>query len=143
MQTKVRRLLTQLGLVFGCLDFIVSPDGRHVFLEVNQAGQFLFVERDSGMPLLDAFSDFLLRGRTDFRWDEPRAPIRLQEVEQEVKRAAQRELRTHVRPTDRAIDERTCPSCLRPYRTPVAAAADAGRRGRPPRPARCTASASR
>jgi len=33
------------GLTYGALDLIVTPDGRHVFLEVNPAGQFLFVEQ--------------------------------------------------------------------------------------------------
>jgi glutathione synthase/RimK-type ligase-like ATP-grasp enzyme len=53
-------LLKSLNLVFGCLDFVVTPQGEHVFLEVNQQGQFLFVEQYSRLPLLDAFSDFLL-----------------------------------------------------------------------------------
>src|SRR5947199_9633707 len=38
-------LLQDLGLVFGCFDFVVTPGGEYVFLEVNEMGQFLFVER--------------------------------------------------------------------------------------------------
>jgi hypothetical protein len=136
LSTRVRRLLAHLGLVFGCLDFIVTPEGRHVFLEVNQAGQFLFVERDSGMALLDAFSEFLLQGRADFSWREPRAPIRLEDVESEVMRAGEKEARTHVRPVERMIDERRCPSCSRAFRPRRAAAATAGGRGGAARPER-------
>ena len=54
-------LLQELGLVFGCFDFVVTPAGAHVFLEVNEMGQFLFVERYCGLPLLDAFAEFLLQ----------------------------------------------------------------------------------
>lgn len=38
------RLMRDLGLTFGCLDFIVTPDGEYVFLEVNEQGQFLWIE---------------------------------------------------------------------------------------------------
>jgi hypothetical protein len=41
---KCNLLMEQLGLVFGCLDFVETPDGELVFLEVNQSGQFLWVE---------------------------------------------------------------------------------------------------
>jgi hypothetical protein len=69
-------LLDQLGLVFGCFDFVVTPGGEHIFLEVNEMGQFLFVERYCGLPLLDAFSEFLLQGRLDFDWSEDRVAVR-------------------------------------------------------------------
>jgi hypothetical protein len=69
-------LLEELGLVFGCFDFIVTPEGEYVFLEVNEMGQFLFIERCCGMPLLDAFSEFLLQGRVDFQWNQDAARVR-------------------------------------------------------------------
>jgi len=40
-----RTLMRRLDIVFGCFDFAVTPEGEHVFLEVNQMGQFLFIER--------------------------------------------------------------------------------------------------
>ncbi len=70
-----RALLQELGLVFGCFDFVVSPEGERVFLEVNQMGQFLFLEFRTGFPLLDAFSAFLKQGRSDFTWDEDDATV--------------------------------------------------------------------
>ncbi|HEX3552569.1 MAG TPA: hypothetical protein VIA62_05020 [Thermoanaerobaculia bacterium] len=58
---QCRELMARLGLVFGCFDFIVTPEGRHVFLEVNPMGQFLFLERlCPEIPLLDRFCDFLI-----------------------------------------------------------------------------------
>jgi len=39
------------GLTYGAIDLIVTPEGRHVFLENNPVGQFLFVEQL--VPALD------------------------------------------------------------------------------------------
>lgn len=68
IEARCVALLAELGLVFGCLDFIVTPDGEYILLEINEMGQFLFVERRCGLPLLDAFSEFLLQARPDFAW---------------------------------------------------------------------------
>jgi glutathione synthase/RimK-type ligase-like ATP-grasp enzyme len=74
-------LLDTLGLVFGCFDFIVTPEGKYIFLEVNEMGQFLFVERYCGLPLLDAFSEFLLQGSIDFWWDPEDIHVRYTDAE--------------------------------------------------------------
>jgi hypothetical protein len=76
-----RQLVQRLGLVFGCLDFIVTPSGDYVFLEVNEMGQFLFVERYTGLPLLDAFCEFLLQGKADFDWSTRGDPLRYVDFE--------------------------------------------------------------
>lgn len=89
-------LLRRLGLVFGCLDFVVTPDGEYVFLEVNEMGQFLFVEYGAGLPLLDAFTEFLLQGRVDFAWDEERVKVRLVDVEKAIEDMASRPSERHV-----------------------------------------------
>jgi glutathione synthase/RimK-type ligase-like ATP-grasp enzyme len=81
IEDECRALLGALGLVFGCFDFIVTPNGDHVFLEVNEMGQFLFIERCCGLPLLDAFSEFLLQARMDFDWDTDRAHLRYTDPE--------------------------------------------------------------
>lgn len=60
-----RRLLAlteRLGLVFGCADAIVTPKGEIVFLEINTQGQWAWIEDETGMPLLDAFTDLLIMG---------------------------------------------------------------------------------
>jgi hypothetical protein len=73
-------LLDGLGLVFGCIDFIVTAGGDYIFLEINQMGQFLFVEHYTGLPLLDAFSEFLVQGSVDYDWDAGRVGIRYEDV---------------------------------------------------------------
>jgi hypothetical protein len=57
-------LMRKLGLAFGCIDLIVTPQGEHVFLEVNEMGQFLWVEHDEpGCPMLQAFASLLVERR--------------------------------------------------------------------------------
>jgi hypothetical protein len=50
------RLMTALGLAFGAVDLIETPDGRHVFLEVNPGGEWGMLERDLGLPIGDAIA---------------------------------------------------------------------------------------
>ena len=38
-----------------------TPQGEHVFLEVNTAGEFLFVEERTGQPISRAIADWLAR----------------------------------------------------------------------------------
>jgi glutathione synthase/RimK-type ligase-like ATP-grasp enzyme len=74
---QCRRLLQRLGLVFGCLDLVVTPRGEHVFLEINPMGQFLWLEEmNPAHRLLDAFCSMLVQARPDFAWDERRAELR-------------------------------------------------------------------
>lgn len=52
-------LVAELGLVYGAADFIVTPEGRHVFLEVNPGGEWGMLERDLGLPIAAALADAL------------------------------------------------------------------------------------
>lgn len=53
------RLLKSAGLRYGAVDMRRTPDGRHVFLEVNPAGQWRFVEEVTGQPVTSAMSRLL------------------------------------------------------------------------------------
>lgn len=59
VRAKVAAFLSQSGLVYSCLDLIVTPDGRHVFLESNPRGQYLWIEHYTGLPITDAIADWL------------------------------------------------------------------------------------
>jgi glutathione synthase/RimK-type ligase-like ATP-grasp enzyme len=72
IEEKILAVNRELGLVFGAHDLIKTPDGEYVFLEVNQQGQFLWLEEQTGQPLLDNFCELLLQARPDFRCDAPR-----------------------------------------------------------------------
>jgi glutathione synthase/RimK-type ligase-like ATP-grasp enzyme len=61
VETRLRALMHRLGLVYGAIDLRRTPTGEHVFLEVNTAGEFLFVEERAGLPIAQAMADWLVR----------------------------------------------------------------------------------
>jgi glutathione synthase/RimK-type ligase-like ATP-grasp enzyme len=78
VERKLLALMDVLGLNYGAADFIVTPEGRHVFLEVNPAGEFFWLERENGFPISEALADVLV-GRVPRRSppllaSDPRAP---------------------------------------------------------------------
>lgn len=67
MLAGLQRLMRELGIVFGCVDLAIDAAGDAHFLEVNQAGQFLFLEQAvPSMPMLQAMCAMLAQGRTDY-----------------------------------------------------------------------------
>ena len=44
IKKKLLTLMAYFGLNYGAIDIIVTPDGRHVFLEVNPVGEFFWME---------------------------------------------------------------------------------------------------
>lgn len=61
IEKKCIHFMEKLDIVFGCFDFIVTPGGEYIFLEVNEMGQFLWIEQIlPELKLLNKFCDFLL-----------------------------------------------------------------------------------
>jgi glutathione synthase/RimK-type ligase-like ATP-grasp enzyme len=69
VEQRCRRLLRSLGLAYAAIDLIVTPQGDYVFLEVNSSGQFLWVDAQVNLPVLDALAAMLIQGRIDYEWD--------------------------------------------------------------------------
>jgi glutathione synthase/RimK-type ligase-like ATP-grasp enzyme len=63
VERKVIRVLKELGLHFGAFDFIVTPEGRCVFLEVNSSGNWLWLEDRLPLPISNAIADWLCAHR--------------------------------------------------------------------------------
>jgi len=61
--TQIRSLMKALGIVFGCIDMIVTPDDSYVFLEVNEAGNWMWLDTLADTTITRAVADYLL-GRT-------------------------------------------------------------------------------
>lgn len=59
---KVRAFMDALGLVFGSIDMIVTPEGKHIFLEINPNGQFDWIAKRTGLPIYEALADLLISG---------------------------------------------------------------------------------
>ncbi|WP_425194872.1 hypothetical protein [Halomonas sp. GXIMD04776] len=60
VRRKLTSLLSRLGLAYGSIDLRETPDNRWVFLEINPAGQFLFLEEDGGCNIADEFCQLLI-----------------------------------------------------------------------------------
>lgn len=61
--SAIEALMSKLGLVYGAVDLIRTPDGEHVFLEVNPGGEWGMLERDLDYPISEAIADALLSSR--------------------------------------------------------------------------------
>lgn len=57
---KVQLMLAELGVVYAAVDFIVTPDGDYVFLEVNPGGQFIWMQHDLGLDLSTCLAELLV-----------------------------------------------------------------------------------
>lgn len=68
--TRLRALMSELGLVYGAIDLIRTPDGEHVFLEVNPGGEWGMLERDLSLPISEAIAEALLQKSSDARREE-------------------------------------------------------------------------
>lgn len=55
----LRALLREMGLAYGAVDMRLTPGGEYVFLEVNPAGQWLFVEERTRQPITDAMAAWM------------------------------------------------------------------------------------
>lgn len=57
----LRELMQRLGLVYGAIDLRRDErTGEFRFLEINPAGQFLFVEEETGLPISQGIADTLV-----------------------------------------------------------------------------------
>jgi glutathione synthase/RimK-type ligase-like ATP-grasp enzyme len=76
---RLQSLMQCLGLIFGCADFVLDDHGKLTFLEINQAGQFLFVENMCpSIKILQAMAAMLCHGSSHYRLDDSE-PVSLQE----------------------------------------------------------------
>jgi glutathione synthase/RimK-type ligase-like ATP-grasp enzyme len=61
---QLRRMVNELGLRYGAIDLRLTPDGRYVFLEINPAGQFLYIEQATGQKIAAALAALLASSET-------------------------------------------------------------------------------
>lgn len=60
VRERLLKLMEYFGLNYGAIDIIVTPDGRHIFLEINPAGEFFWLERYCHLPISKSIADVLL-----------------------------------------------------------------------------------
>ena len=71
LEKKIIKFMHEIGIVFGSFDFIVTPNDEYVFLEVNEQGQFLWIEEyNPDFKMLDIFVNFMINRSANFIWNE-------------------------------------------------------------------------
>jgi glutathione synthase/RimK-type ligase-like ATP-grasp enzyme len=55
VQEGCRTMLKKLGLIYGAFDFVKTPEGDLVFLELNPTGEWAWLEDRLGFPMREAF----------------------------------------------------------------------------------------
>ena len=59
VEDRLRVMMRRMGLRYGAVDLRRSPEGDYVFLEINPAGQWLFIELATGQPISAALAELL------------------------------------------------------------------------------------
>lgn len=57
---KLRRLATRFGLNYAAADYILTPSGEFVFLELNAAGEWLWLQWYAGLDVASAIAEVLI-----------------------------------------------------------------------------------
>jgi glutathione synthase/RimK-type ligase-like ATP-grasp enzyme len=52
-------LAGQLGLAFATVDFAITPANEYVFMGINPGGKWLWLEKATGLPMVEAMADLL------------------------------------------------------------------------------------
>src|SRR5688500_14074220 len=60
LAARLHSFVRGLGLDYGAIDLIETPEGGHVFLEVNPGGEWGMLERDLDLPISEAIADALM-----------------------------------------------------------------------------------
>jgi glutathione synthase/RimK-type ligase-like ATP-grasp enzyme len=63
IQDRCHLLMQELGLVYGCFDFILTPEGKYYFLEINPSGQWGWIEHELGFEITDEIARLLIHGK--------------------------------------------------------------------------------
>lgn len=61
VESRIHQYMDRIGLQYSAIDIIVDPDGRHIFLEANPAGECFWMQyNEPKYPLSTALADVLL-----------------------------------------------------------------------------------
>lgn len=89
--------MRELGIVFGCYDFIVTPENEYYFLEVNEQGQFLWIESiNSDIKMLDRFVKFLVNKNEFFDYETSSECLSMSNYIKIADEIIEKNIKTHV-----------------------------------------------
>ncbi|WP_367607606.1 hypothetical protein [Legionella sp. W05-934-2] len=94
---KIIRFMKKAGVVFGCFDFIVTPEHDIVFLELNEQGQFLWVEELlPELCYMDMFAEFIINQRFDFKWQPTKQTLSTLNFDKKAEEIVANNIKNHV-----------------------------------------------
>ena len=97
LENQIRSFMQKMGLVFGALDFIVSDDHEYIFLEVNEQGQFLWLEDlNPEFKMLDMFVNFLLSRSSSWQWVPKYVEHTIERYQSQLPEVVEQNIRRHV-----------------------------------------------
>lgn len=97
LERQILSFMKKMGLVFGSLDFIVSEEHDYIFLEVNEQGQFLWIEdANQEIKMLDIFIQFLLKKNQEFKWDSKKQQHSIELYRNEMVSMLKQNMQRHV-----------------------------------------------
>ncbi len=61
IQRKIVKFMTRIGLKYGQIDMIITPDNEYVFLEVNPSGQWGWIQGLTGLRITHTIANMLIQ----------------------------------------------------------------------------------
>jgi glutathione synthase/RimK-type ligase-like ATP-grasp enzyme len=97
IQRKLALFMDKIGISFGSFDFIVTESGEYIFLEVNEQGQFLWVESlNPDIKMLDPFIKFITHSEADLSWQNTPCQFQLPDYSHHLADVIERNRAVHV-----------------------------------------------
>ncbi|MDP3561126.1 MAG: hypothetical protein Q8R83_02975 [Legionellaceae bacterium] len=97
IESKIRTFMREIGIVFGSFDFIVTPDDEYIFLEVNEQGQFLWIEEyNPDFKMLDIFIRFMLNKSPNFKWEKQQTEHTIEQYRDKILPIYNSNMQRHV-----------------------------------------------
>lgn len=97
IERRIRQFMNNLGIVFGSLDFIVTHDNEYIFLEVNEQGQFLWLEElNPEIKILDMFVNFILNKSKNYIWNSHHCVHSLEKYRTKMHEIYKQNMQRHV-----------------------------------------------
>jgi glutathione synthase/RimK-type ligase-like ATP-grasp enzyme len=95
---KCKEFMKKLGVNFGCFDFIVTKDKKYYFLEINEQGQFLWIEElNPEIKMLEPFVNYIIESSGGVL-DPLHQSLSLKDFSSQIEAAVGEAKRTHKDP---------------------------------------------
>ncbi|RFU49587.1 MvdC/MvdD family ATP grasp protein [Paraburkholderia sp. DHOC27] len=60
LERRCHVLMQRLGLIYGCLDFVLTPAGEYAFLEINPSGQWGWIDEETHSSITQSIVRLLI-----------------------------------------------------------------------------------